>query len=302
MDNITYDFYKNLSEREKINIDSLLTSNVPETEKTFFLQKNSTFLWTLNNLKYYYIRDNELDDFSTLENQLLKLSSKEKLNKNDHNQLIKNIDNLQDLIYNPYIREMLIKQKLIKPYKPTTNDNINKYFINLQEKVITQDIVSIHDALMVLGLFDFKDFNTNEKRIILDVLDFNKHEFFVPVGYLFDDTKIKYGSWKELWAKISNYDFTYDENDNLLLYTKFFCINADYFDERINMSFFPHLPSIYDEDDFTDTKTFLNSIDWSQELYDYELDFILAANMDNYNKKQYQEIKDRIKVLRFTNK
>ena len=295
MDTIKHKEYTNLSEAEKIKIDSLLTGNVSEEEIKYFLIEDSTYLWRLNYLKYYYIRENGIEYAPTFQNQLLELASKEAPSKKSICRIINKEQGSSDLIYNPIIREMLIKTGFLEKYTPSV-DTLNAYASNLKSYTESNDILNVYKTLMILSLNDFKSFNENEKAVILQTLDLNTEILLSAWGYIFEETKIHYGTWEDFWLKKSNYAFISKPEDNSILCVKHFCINSDYEDERIDMSFFPHLPTIYDENDLTDSKTFLNNIDWSQDFYDYELDFILATNMDNYDKEQYGQIIEKIKT------
>lgn len=284
-------FLRNIENTKISNIDKLNLLSIPSSYlKTISLyqQEICSDLLTKNDQIFKEV-NNEV--------KLTFLTTQKTIDKKDFIDFYIKSCNRNDLQYKMILRPFLIEYGLVNKSAVPLN-GVRKELKKIKLYSEQNNLDGICRMLKALTNFDYINFNNQEKEILLEIMKRNQPFIVEIMPQIVVENKINYGSWGDFWRTVSDYDFVNKEETNTIINAKHWCINSDYWDERIDMSFFPHLPTVYDADDFTDTKTFLNSIDWSQEFYDYELDFILAANMDNYNKKQYKEIKNRIKSIK----
>lgn len=273
---------------------------LPEADVLDFLSIPSSYLKTVSIDQQAICRDLLTENaqfYEKLSNEvkLAFLTTQSNPNEEHIAKLYLTADNKDDLQYKMTLRPFLVKYGLVN--KSVSSQRTTRKEINLLKAHFrNHNGNGICAMLKALTNFDFRDFSPQEKSVLLEIMKINEPYVEETMPQVVTEDKIRYGTWKNFWHTVSNYALTQPKEANTILTTKHFCINSDYEDERIDMSFFPHLPTIYDENDLTDSKTFLNNIDWSQDFYDYELDFILAANMDNYDKEQYGQIIEKVKT------
>lgn len=272
------DFHKcNLA--KKADYDSFeFYSSFNKEDQLKLLTVESVYLPELQRFQLSTIQNNHIHIESlSIELQLLILAKIESINFDYEAfvELYSNCTNKDDIRYNSVIRKKLIEFSLISP-SVSKNNLVRSEFIKLNEAFLSKDISEMYKFSMQIANSDFRNFNSLEKEIVLKLLKIDSEPVSLAISFSLDEEKIRYGKWEEFWSAVSNYKPGDEINYDSLLHHKAMCIESDYSDERIDMSLFPNLSTIYDEDN-SYLYGFASPIDWAKRYESYEIDFILAV-------------------------
>lgn len=268
---------------KKAEVDYLFTYLSEENDKSAeLLQVSSVYLKTLSEFQSRVIEINQVDfDDLNIEQKLRILSRKdESVDKEFIKLYLESSDS--NLKYDKSIRDKLISLNLIEVSLPLPC-GIRPEFALLKNALSENDLNEIYMYSYQISNYDFKNFTEQEKDLVLDSLKICSEGVALAIGLsLINENKISYGKWIKFWKTLSQFKPGDNIEENLLLYNKSLCLQSDYGDERIDMSMFPNLPTIY-EDGLYDSDIFITELDWSQNFEPYEIDFILAVALSTYN-------------------
>lgn len=287
MIDINIDEYLKYDLIKKAEVDPLLSSSKIDDElRAKLLEVSSIYLKSLSKIQIEFIEKNNFpfDDLST-ELKLKLLSYETGISDENFIDLYLKSDD-PNLEYSWSIRSKLIELSLIEKSRSKDHEPRSE-FLSLKKAITKNDLNEIYRYAWQVSNHDFIDFNNEEKDIVFEALKIQSEGVSIAIGYALTERRIAYGSWEKFWRTASGYNPGDDIEKNYFLLNKSLCIQADYEDERIDMSMFPNLPTIY-EDDLYDSDVFIAELDWDLNFEPYEIDFILAVALSTYNDDRKQ--------------
>lgn len=238
------------------------------------LSKFQTSLIECNNISY--------EDLN-VEQKLKQLTHRDNSNDDEFVRLFALAPNKYDLMYDWWIRARLLDLGMIEASIPNEH-RIRLEFNRLRDAISQNNLDEVYKFSWQISNHDFTNFTEEEKSIVLQALQIQSEGVALGISYsVIAEDKIRFGSWREYWNILSGYKPGDDAEENFFLYSKSLCLQVDYGDERIDMSMFPNLPTIYDDDEFYDSDVFINELDWNRKFESHEIDFILAVAISTYN-------------------
>lgn len=288
-DKIDVDAFINSSLIEQAEIDKSLIFNKLnpyDVENHRLLEVPSSYLENLASFQKAIIDKNEIPyELLNIEQKMRYLLSRNRFKEKEFIKLFGSATNQNDLIYDWSLRRKLLELGIVKVSKP----NVNKIRLELQylkNALVINDLNGIYKHSWQISNFDFQKYTEEEKEIILSVLQIDSEPIAIAIYFSLSENDISYGTWDKYWKTLSGYKPGDDLEANFFLYSKNLCIEADYADERIDMSMFPNLPTVYDEDEYQNSDVFISNLDWDLKFEPYEIDFILAVAAGTFHEKR----------------
>lgn len=293
---IDVEAFVNSSLIEQAEMDVVFMSNggldEADPNNKRLLEVPSSYLKGLSKFQTSFIEYNSTSyEDINVEQKLKQLAYKSNSHDDEFVRLYESANNKDDLMYDWRVRQKLIELKIIEGSTPNENA-IRREFDCLKNAILHNDLNEVYKFSWQISNHDFQDFTEEEKKIVLQALQIQSEGVALAISYsVIAEYKIHFGTWEEYWKTTSGYKPGDDLEENYFLYSKTLCLQADYGDERLDMSMFPNLPTVYDEDSFYEWD-FVSSLDWSKKYAPYEVDFILAVALSSFNGERTSFIDD----------